>query len=50
MSVFVEVGRGEVERRRQLDPLNVSVSAPSTSPVILVPVRFDAEREAYLQN
>lgn len=49
MSVFVEVGRGEAEGR-QLDPLNVSVSAPRTSPVILVPMRFTAEREAYLQN
>lgn len=49
MSVFVEVGLREVEGR-QLDALNVSVSAPSTSPVILVPVRFTAEREAYLQN
>lgn len=49
MSVFVEVGLGEVEGW-QLDPLNVSVSAPSTRPVILVPERFTAEREAYLQN
>lgn len=47
MSVFMEVGRGEVEGWK-LDPLNVSVSAPSSSPVILVPVRFTAESEAYL--
>lgn len=49
MGVFVqereEEGEEEEVEGRQLDRLNVSVPAPSTSPVILVPMRFTAERE-----